>query len=499
MPGFLLLTLFPTGLIARRVTRSFDRLVILLLPLSSASIIIYFLLPIPQALINVVFTFFILLLLHALFTKNNFFSFLAGITLLLGYFYHDMALLFLVPWVLVTLVSERKTLGKSILTHKLSALLLVLLLLPYHATLAPIFNFFKNWLVRIFQVMERWEPNFAFPLAYVNIDGRAVGWGNALGVAKYYLFYGGPLLLITLTLFLFIILSSKQRKKLLETCSSRQEMIILLLVFLLFFSLAEVLPRFLSISLLPERALGFASLASVSIIPLVYFLLSTKWRTALVWLVFMALCINTGAALYINSLKKDLISPARIASMEWIKKSLPDDRVMVVQHDLTIMKTFSQTESILEIASPTLYTDISLFDRALEISVDPTVIPRLRTAYAEYLRQTRESTARLQDLDPATLQDVSVIKTELAGITLATSGLLKSFPSDTLEGRSPFSRKPVYIYYAKQEDSLYTSRPYYQSEQAIDAFVFDSDPRFVKIYSDEENQVFIWKLKLPLP
>lgn len=498
MPCFLLLTLFPVNLITNRLPRAFDRVTFLLLPLSSASIVIYFLLPIPQSLINIIFTFFIFLLLHALFTKNNFFYFLAGATLCIGYLYHDITLLFLLSWFIVTLWYWRKTIIKKIFSHKFATLLVILLALSYYDALIPLVDFFKNWLVRIAPTIERFETNLAFPLAYTNIDGRAVGWGNYLGAIKYYLFYGGPTFLIIITLFSLIVFFAKQRVLFVQLYSRSKEFIILFSTFFLFFTLAEILPRLFNVALLPERALGFAGLVGVSMFPLSYFLIPKEWRKILVWFIFISLMINVGAALYINSLKRDLISPAKIASMQWIKNRLPSQRVVIVQYDLTVMKTFSQTEFLLEIPSPVLYTDITIFDQALQLSTVP--ITSLSTTYQNYLEQSRGHISYLASIDPGVHKNIPLLKKELKDFADETSDLLSQLPSDTLQKEFSSSQKPIYIYYAKQEQqSLYASRPYYKNEIPVNTFVFDTDKRFVKVYNDQANQIFIWKFNFPLP
>lgn len=496
MPCLILLTIFPASLISKLISHTFERFIFLLLPLSSASSIIYFLLPIPQALINIIITFFIFLSLHALFTKNHFFSLLAGTTLLAGYFYHDISLLFFFPWLLCAIIIWRKQIWEGMVKHKFFTFIVLLATLPYIHALSPVFNFFKNWLIRIVSTMHHWEPNFSFPLAYVNVDGKAVGWGDWIGVIKYYLFYGGPILLTTTLLFLLIIFSSNRRKQLLEANPSHWEITSLLILFFTFFSLAEILPRFFGIALLPERALSFVGLISTCIIPLVYILIPLCWRQYITWFIFIALIVNVGGALYINSLKKDLISPMRIASMQWIKNSLPENRIIIVQNNLTIMKTFSQTESILEIPHHDLYTDITVFNELLEQISTPS-LSRLHTKYREYLDEGDRQFDTLQSLDPRIPQDIPVIKTKLEQFTNNTSNLLREFPSDTLRERALHSNA-IYIYYARQEDdSLYSSRPYYQGQENIRAFAFDTDKRFEKIYNDTENQIFIWKLKLP--
>lgn len=498
IPCFLLLTLFPVSLIAKLTSHTFERFIFLLLPLSSASSIIYFLLPIPQAFINVILTFFIFLSLHAFFTKNHFFSFLAGTALLAGYFYHDISLLLFFPWLLCTIIIWRKQIWEGAVKHKLFAFILLVATLPYLHVLNPVFNFFKNWLIRIFSTIGQWEPNFYFPLAYVNIDGKAVGWGDWIGAIKYYLFYGGPVLLVAIFFFLFIIFSSNRRKRLLQTSPSRWEILSLGIIFITFFSLAEVLPRFFGIALLPERALSFAGLISISILPLTYTIVSPRQRRYMIWFIFIAIIANVGAALYINSLKKDLISPMRVTSMQWIKNSLPENRVLIVQNNLTIMKTFSQTESIFETPHHDLYTDITIFNQLLGQISTPS-LSRLHTKYREYLDENDRQLNTLRSLDPRISQDIPTIKTRLENLISSTSHMLHQFPSGTLQERALHSRT-IYIYYAKQEDNgLYSSRPYYQSQQNINTFVFDTDNRFEKIYNDQENQIFIWKLKQPVP
>src|SRR3990167_6351272 len=302
-PFFFLLSLLPAVLLSRFYVRTTSRFALYLLPLASASAILYSLMPIPQALLNICITFFIYFLLYSLFSQKQSFYFLAGAVIFGTYFYHEAALLIFLPWFVITVYFYRCSILKKIQENKLSSILAFLLILSYGQSLfVPMYTFLSLWITRIAKILLQVQINFSFPLAYANVDGNQVGWINWIGVVKYYLFYAGPtvfFILFLLFIGIFYLRKTTVQKRFLEY-ASQKEVAVFILSFLLFFILAEILPRFFSFALFPERAWGFAGFFIIAF----FLLFIREFPHKYPWLVsiFIATVIlNMGSATYINS------------------------------------------------------------------------------------------------------------------------------------------------------------------------------------------------------
>lgn len=434
-PFFTLLVLLPTALVARLFSKRAEQITIFLLPLASASSILYFQMPIPQAIINICTTFFIFFLLYAWFAKKEFFYFFAGVFIFTAYFYHEIAILIFLPWAIVALFQHYKAFTKIVFTHKLLATLLIILLFIYNAYfISPIYGFIASWFIRIAPLIN-WHTNFLFPMVYVNIDGNAVGWGSWFGVIEYYAFYAGPAAFMTIGIFVSFLWSSELRGAVFEQWRKSKEFFTLSIIFLLFFIIAEIFPRLFSVALLPERSLSFAGLFLLAFIP-VYFKYSAKKHAWLTLLLIGAIFITCGAAIYTNSLKKYLITPAQVSSAEWIKHNLPKGVFFAQTSNRTVITIFSQSQ-LIEIPDQIFYTDISIFNANLK----------------SFLWQ--------QEVLP------------------------------------PKYQQPIYIYYSRASDkNPYANRPYFKDTQSNPtAFVFDEHPdRFRRLYAAPNDEVIIWQL-----
>ncbi len=455
------LFLFPTMLVARFFSKKISQLVILLTPLSSASIILYSLLPIPQAVINVGIVFFIFFILYAWFKGETFFYFFSGAFISLFYFYHEMAVFFFLPWFFVTLALYRTPLIKWISVHKAASILFFALLLSHASLILPVLNFIKNWLIRISERFTDWHTNFSFPLTFINIDGHIAGWGSLTGVIKYYAFYTGPTVIITLGILGYIFFSAQSHKEPKLRYWNQAEFLTLFYIFAIFFSLAEILPRLLNIALLPERSWGFAGLIILSAIP--FILKHPRNKNGLFTLALLfGIFLNIGAAVYINNLKVSLIPKYQMTSAQWIKDNLPDNKILFIERDWDVMKIYAQAEFI-EIPDRRLYTDIIIFDQALE-------------------KTTHSKAAFTQSC-------AHIVATDIAYPEKMTAVIQQT------EITPP---KEVYVYYAKPNSaSLYAERPYYNdfSTNEPATFIFDAYPaRFKRVYALPNEIVIIWRL-----
>lgn len=487
LPFLPLLTLLPAALVARFFSRRIEQSIIFLLPLSSASFIIYSELPIPQSLFNICIAFFLFFLLYAWFSGKSFFYFFSGTLILATYFYHELALLVLLPWLAITLFFYHTILWKFFTDHTFSATLFLLLIASHADAISPLFGFIKNWLVRILQSTSTFHTNFSFPLSYVNIDGKTVGWGTSLGVMQYYAFYVGPVFFLTALLGLFVFRKTSASKAL-HSVLARKEPALIATVFLLFFFIAEIFPRFFNIALLPERAWGFAGFFSLALLPIIFKYAPAK-RPLILFLLISSFFVNVGAAAYINSTKKYLITSSQIASTHWIASSLPKQSLILTHGDWSVMKTHTGANFV-DIAHRDFYTDITVFDSAMQ-SI-PSLCP---LSSKNQLRDSLLHTAQHIENFSQEPTDVTMLKKNIS----QTIAQLRETEEDLVHqerlNKQSCTTQNLYIYYAQPSNkNPYHNRPYF-SKDTPSAPIFDLYPqRFERIYEIGQSEVIIWKV-----
>jgi hypothetical protein len=490
VPFLTLLVLFPASLVARIFHGTLQQLAILLLPIVSASFLLYYQIPIPQAILNITLTYFVFFLIYSWLSQRHFFYYLAGFGIFGAYFYHEAAALVLLPWFVVTLWRYRQTIIDAVRRQKLAALLILLLILSYATLLlSPIAAFLLTWTNSGLHLIQSSHTNFSFPATYINIDGNAVGWGDGLGVFKYYAFYVGPTIFITLILSLGLLISFRSIRSSEKTTSFQLEFIVLGVCFLLFFIIAEILPRFFNVALLPERAWGFAGLFLLSLVP-IFFKQYSKYSKHLALLLIVTMFINIGGALYINNLKKYLITPAQMTSAEWISGALPVKRVFFSYGHDNLLRVFSQS-SVVGSNNPEFYADIRAFDAALE-----TFIANHQGLDQRFIQELTTLTFNLRELRGRDLQsDTKYVTTTLDSISSDVEKLKTSIEANAKNQEEKLA--PIYIYYAKTSDkNPYALRPYIKSDntEVMSSFIFDQYPkRFKRIYALPDNEVIIWQ------
>ena len=327
IPFFALTPLIPAVLIARRFARFIPQLIIFLIPLVNASFFLYTTLPIPQSIFNSLLIIAIFFALHALLSGKKFYFHLAGIVLLFGFFFHEMAAIPFIAWLTALLVTERNTLLRFAQRNRLTTGLVLAIILSNFSLLSPLLAFTTDWTIKVIALITQSHTNFLFPAQYINIDGNNVGWQGFFGVMQYYTYYFGPA-----SALIFLSLPFIFRRTTIRSCIKKQEVLFLLLSLLLFLLISDILPRFFNIALLPERALGFVSLFLLAFTPFLLIKLrdqvTTFWYRFIPHILLIALFINLGGALYINSLKTYLITPAQLRSAQWIRANLPQQHII---------------------------------------------------------------------------------------------------------------------------------------------------------------------------
>jgi hypothetical protein len=171
-----------------------------------------------------------------------------------------------------------------------------------------------------------------------------MGWRNLAGVLKYYAYYVSPAFFLILLFFLYFFVRDTAFIKYSKALFFSKEAATLFAAFLLFFSISEILPRLFNIAFLPERGWVFGGIFSIVFLFLLF--KQQKSNKFLCVLVIISLFINLGGALYINNLKKYMITSGNIASAEWIKKNLPSNRIIFSNISQNAMGLYSSSIAV---------------------------------------------------------------------------------------------------------------------------------------------------------
>jgi hypothetical protein len=491
IPFFALTPLIPAVLIARRFARFIPQLIILLTPLVNASFFLYTTLPIPQSIFNSLLIIAIFFALHALLSGKKFYFHLAGIVLLFGFFFHEMAAIPFIAWLTALLVTERNTLLRFAQHNRLTTGLVLAIILSNFSLLSPLLAFTTDWTIKVIALIAQSHTNFLFPAQYVNIDGNNVGWQGFFGVIRYYTYYFGPA-----SAFILLSLPFIFRRTTIRSCIKKQEVLFLLLSLLLFLLISDILPRFFNIALLPERALGFVSLFLLAFTPFLLIKLRDQVTTPryrfIPHILLIALFINLGGALYINSLKTYLITPAQLRSAQWIRANLPQQHI-IFANDHHRLLTFYAGANVDEIRNPELYFNTHVLDEHLA-DYTPKQVSRPNTIRTQ-LNDVSDSLADLANKqDPFKTHFLLSVRNESARL----ENILASIEAEIiLMDTSDTTPAKRYIYFAAPSDkNPYANRPYMmRTTRQVEPFIFDQLPeRFRRIYSDQENAIYLWEI-----
>lgn len=491
LPFLSLASLTPLMIIARHFESLLLRLAVFTLPLATASFVLYTLTPIPQSLFNLAFIFF----LAAIFQSGrsdsfgtHFYLIVSGTILVFSALYHEMAAIPFILWLTFFAFHERTFILTYVRQHTFSAILLLLLTIDLsYPLLIHVSEFISARLAQVISHLIPINPNFSFPATYVNIDGNSVGWNNWHGIMKYYAYYAGP------TVLLVIATLSILRKRILSLISDHHSQTdrFLLWMFSFFFLLAEILPRFFNVAFLPERAWGYAALALIAFTLFLFVSFPLRLQQ---WFALGILCsayINGGGAIYINSLKQYLLTPAHFMSAEWIKSSIPGTRIVFSYQYRDLLRVHGQSETM-DAPSPDFFSDIRVFDemfRRYQANQHSPwgAVSRYLSNFSSYNNELNQGHQRRD------AEAVSSVLTRIEADTHTLRVRMNQVGVDT-EKDLP----TVYIYYARpSERNPYAERPYMERTRVIKPgyFCFDRYPeRFQRIYALPDDEVVIWKL-----
>lgn len=482
VPFFSLIIALPAFLVASAAKTISGKLTIALLPLAVPSTLLYLYTPMPQAAAIILSFYFLYWLFYSRAQSNDLFFYLAGAVSFLIFWYHEVGIFFFMIWLIVAIMKDGKRMLAFLRYHKFFMIFIFFLLLSNIAYIRKPYDFASFWVNNLVSSV-RIAPNLRFPASYINIDGNNMGWSGGMGVAKYYLFYVGPLLLVVFIFSLYRVL--KSRDEFIDKIKKRtfsKESAVLVLAFIFFFVFAEILPRLFSFAFLPERVWIFAGISA-------FFLLGTfgaDWeRSAPVRRIFLvSIVIGVMGAVYINHQKGFALPNYRLDAAKWIQKNLPSDRIILSVGDKNLIRYYAQSRYYLmpegfycdkNVTGGVAVWDYFTRGNVPYLPTKETVEKSFRNELSEYLNKK----------EPPTISSVQAIVGKYA--VLAGYG-------DKGLGREDLISS-TYIYYYKDDPrNPYSDRPYYKKPLDCDKTVFESYPDSFQLVYDNNEMVKIWKI-----
>jgi hypothetical protein len=531
LPFLSLLTLFPVWMIAKTFEEKNKQWLFLLFIFTSPNILLYATTAMPQATLISITYFFTLFLIYATLKQDNFFLYTAGLSMFLAFFYHQAAIIIFLAWVIPVVLAKRK----KLLVDRKTIFLILLLLLSNLSRFQAMLDFMTHWAENILpSFLSLNHFNLLYPAQYSNIDNHAVGWSSLSGVLKFYVYYVGPMLGLVLLWFIKLLFQKQFRLFFLKYIRENLAASISLLAFILFFTIAEIFPRFPGIALLPDRAWIFCGIFSYFFL---YLLLKyiPKISSRSMALFLLLFTVGLSGTIYINYLKRYLISPMQLESAEWIQSNLPNNRIFLSYGYRGLLPAHAETPLIRIPAATYCDKDALEFQKLLhnfnagnntlmkqtflEKSYQPflaansvainSAIPYLSSdtatideKYSSALAEKEFFTNQLDGLhEPLLNEKITIINPLSLPPQISTP-----IPNENIfrfNSLSSLDGKPLYVYYSQLNTrNPYRGRPYTMDSWGIEPcqngnFLFDRYPDlFERVYSkkDASDEVIIWKL-----
>lgn len=510
-PFFSITILVPLWLIIRNEPKTIHKILFALYLLAIPSTALYLTTPTPQAIFIIFSVYAMAYILYSSTTKNQLFFFAAGAILLFSFFYHQIASILFLPWFVVSIIYFRK----SLFSKKENVIIAIFLLAFLRNQLRVIIDFIYYWFNALYAKFFSGDIlNLHYPAQYVNIDQNQMGWPGISGVLKFYSYYASPLVLLVIILSLFFLLTTIKKRG--WNILLKKEYAVILLSFFIFFSIAELFPRIPNIALLPERAWIFVSIFTL---PFLLFLIHTpkskRAERAITTLMSLCLIIGILGTLYVNSLKKFLITPEQIISAQWIQEYLPKDKIIYGYNNNNLI-LFHAKSPYSNFQENILCADVPL-EYVLNY-LDPNKgqkeeLQRITEHASQIQKDINSFVAAVEHSTPSDLSSITQ-NTEIQRAQRLINELVKkqenvntSDPLAKAKGiplNIPAEQQAIsattskFIYFAPPHPrNPYNSRGYNPSHWGVSScnngeFLFDKYPeRFRRIY--EENEIIIWK------
>lgn len=530
-PFLFLIVIFPAWIIASSLNHIWKRWIFMLFTLTSPVLILYAQTPMPQAPLLWISFFFVFFLMHYDNNKDDFFTYSAGLIMFFAFFYHQAAIIIFAIWAVFTIIEKRSL----IFSDKKTSLLLLFLFISNFSKIEPMYKFALSWTKAIGSALGKINNiNIYYPAQYTNVDRNAMGWGSFSGVIKFYAFHMGPLLGFILLLFIaYLIFKSNFRSFIYKKFIRNYSFFILASSFILFFTIAEILPRFPNIALLPDRAWIFIGIFTF---PILYLLLifTKKIPSYIIILFIFCLIIGLSGAFYINYLKKYLITPTQWKSAAWIENNLPQNRLFISYGHKHLLPIHANTPLVRISSHLYCEKDLNNFNETLnEVTENTIKSTQLSKYYSPFLSETAQKISEAEilfsneDIETekkysdamSLLNSISTETSDLKELLLRRPSLNIIYPPSRLVSTSLFvsreniyefnqekfnifkESRPMYIYYAAEDiRNPYYSRPYSMTTWGMrpcqdNKFLFDNYPeKFKRIYSANKNEIIIWKI-----
>lgn len=486
-PYLAVLTILPAWLVAHKYNNVWSRILILTIPLMVPSTVLYLQLPIPQAVVAILAYYFTFWLVYA-WKRNSLFYYLAGGIAFLGFLHHESIVFLALSWLVITALFDFRQIISFFKHNTLTAVLLVILFLSNTRYFSQFVLFIYGWAATV-KEMVRYYPNWEFPARYINIDQLNVGWPGIAGVTKYYLFYAGPVVIsITLLALLLLITSTSYRKKLWSRLRNHKAFAVLILTFLLLLLLTEVMPRVMSVALLPDRLWIFLGAASSVFLFTLLDRRQGKHKMFIAGILLLAV-VSMSGAVYINYLKQYLIPDYQVTAARWIRENLPANRAILTDYHANLIMYFAQSPII---AMPdAFFCNPNVIDDAT-IQKDEVLRDRLLTHNILEPVSTLPANHFAVALRTFLSENSSIQLSELQRFITAYSAPR----ANTTFNYELNEHAHAYIFYSPAHPRHpYAARNYTNTSQkkSCPTPVFDDYPdRFKKVYEDGDR-VIIWQ------
>lgn len=529
-PFIFLAIIPPAWMVAKTFANNNKSWLFLIFIFTSPVILLYGITPMPQAVLIILSYFYIFFLLYAHKTNNDFFLFSAGVIAFISFFFHQAGVILFAVWAVFIFIYKIK----SFFSDKKTFILISLLVITNFSYFEKMWQFFILWANMVTnRIFSANNLNLLYPALYLNIDQNAVGWQTFPGVIKFYAFHMGPLVGAVILVFIIFFLKNHDFRIFFTKKILNPPVSIALVTFLLFFSIAEILPRFPNIALLPDRAWIFAGIFSLTLLYLMLDFAKVISKKSLIVSCLLLVTVASGS-LYINFLKRYLITPAQLQSAQWIKKNLPKNRIFFTYGHKSLLPVYADSQ-IVRISS-TIYCsqNIQDYENILNNSdFNKAKLNKLNDYYLPFLNDLQAIknnsllTFENEEIIEKKYQNaIAVTNTISEEATNMTSCLSEEPPN--LSVIYPYSNVPninspipiesvyaqgkissfdslktnnMYIYFAKQHKlNPYSDRPYEMSTWGIgpcqdNKFLFDLYPnKFKRIYQTKDEEVIIWKI-----
>lgn len=473
LPFFFSLVLFPAWMVARNFRDKNKQRLFLLFVFTSPVTILYAETAMPQMPLIIISYFFTFFLLYSAIKKDHFFLYASGILMFLAFFYHQAAFIIFIAWMIPVIITKRK----ALFSNKTLLLLTVAILFFNLHHLRTVYAFAEYWIKRIIpHFFKENNINLLYPAQYINTDNQIMGWNSVSGVIKFYSFYVGPLIGLVLAGFIFLLFQKKFRSYISKRFKNNTALFALISSFVAFFIIAEIFPRFPNIALLPDRAWIFCGIFFYIFLFLILnYIQKISFKNMVIFLLFFAIGIS--GTIYINYLKRYLISPMQLESAEWIKKHLPNNRVFLSFGHRSLLPVHAGTPFVR--ISPNVYCtkDIQEFYEAFD----------------NLENNSKGEKNKITVINP--LEFPVKISRPIMNENIYSFNFIYSLEN-----------KPIYVYYSRLHlKNPYRERSYGMASWGMEPcpdgkFLFDDYPeKFERIYYQKDlfDEVAIWKILDP--